>query len=91
MCYNFFEKAGAFTRDEKGIYTINFEKSKKAIEDWSAILLEIEGMGNYDNAAKYSNENATISAELQQDLDKINSVGIPVDVVFEQGRKVLGL
>lgn len=91
MCYNFFEKAGAFTRDEKGIYTINFEKSKKAIEDWSAILLEIEGMGNYDNAAKYSNENATISTELQQDLDKINSVGIPVDVVFEQGRKVLGL
>lgn len=91
MCYNFFEKAGAFTRDEKGIYTINFEKSKKAIEDWSAILLEIEGMGNYDNAAKYSNENATISAELQQDLDKINSAGIPVDVVFEQGRKVLGL
>lgn len=91
MCYNFFEKAGAFTRDDKGIYTINFEKSKKAIEDWSAILLEIEGMGSYENAAKYSNENATISAELQQDLDKINSVGIPVDVVFEQGRKVLGL
>lgn len=91
MCYNFFEKACAFTRDDKGIYTINFEKSKKAIEDWSAILLEIEGMGSYENAAKYSNENATISAELQQDLDKINSVGIPVDVVFEQGRKVLGL
>ena len=30
-------------------------------------------------------------SEKQKDLDKINSKGIPVDVVFEQGRKVLGL
>lgn len=91
MCYNYFLKAGAFKRDKKGIYTIDFVKAKKAIEGWSALLLETEGMGDYDKAAEYSKKNAVIGKDLQKDLDKINSKGIPVDVVFEQGRKVLGL
>lgn len=91
MCYNYFLKAGAFKRDKKGIYTIDFAKAKKAIESWSALLLEIEGMGDYTKAAEYSQKNAIINKDLQKDLDKINSKGIPVDVVFEQGREVLGL
>ena len=91
MCYNYFLKAGAFKRDKKGIYTIDFAKAKKAIEGWSALLLETEGMGDYEKAAEYSKKNAVIGKDLQKDLDKINSKGIPVDVVFEQGRKVLGL
>lgn len=91
MCYNYFLKAGAFKRDKKGIYTIDFVKAKKAIEGWSALLLETEGMGDYEKAAEYSKKNAVIGKDLQKDLDKINSKGIPVDVVFEQGRKVLGL
>ena len=48
-------------------------------------------MGDYEKAAEYSKKNAVIGKDLQKDLDKINSKGIPVDVVFEQGRKVLGL
>lgn len=91
MCYNYFLKAGAFKRDRKGIYTIDFDKAKKAIEGWSAVLLEMEGMGDYYRAADYSKKNAVINKELQKNLDKINSKGIPVDVVFEQGREVLGL
>lgn len=91
MCYNYFLKAGAFKKDKKGIYTINFEKAEKAIADWSALLLEIEGMGDFDRAAAYSKANAVVSKDLQKDLDKINSKGIPVDVVFEQGRAALGL
>ena len=32
MCYNYFLKAGAFKRDKKGIYHIDFAKEKKEIE-----------------------------------------------------------
>lgn len=91
MCFNWFEKHGAFTRDSKGIYTINYDKAKECISSWSAFLLKMEGDGDYNAAAKYSKENAVISKTLQQDLDKINSANIPVDVRFKQGRKVLGL
>ena len=32
-----------------------------------------------------------ITDELQEDLERINSKGIPVDIVFNQGEDVLGL
>lgn len=91
MCFNWFEKHGAFTRNQNGIYTINFDKFKQAINSWSAFILQMEGEGNYNAAAQYSKQNAIISTTLQADLDRINSKGIPVDVRFNQGRKVLGL
>lgn len=91
LCFNYFEKNGAFTRDAKGIYTINYDKAKECIRSWAKFLIEMEGNGDMMAAAKYSKANAVISKTLQQDLDKINSQGIPVDVRFNQGRKVLGL
>lgn len=91
LCFNYFEKNGAFTRDAKGIYTINYDKAKQCISSWAKFLIEMEGNGDMMAAAKYSKANAVISKTLQQDLDKINSQGIPVDVRFNQGRKVLGL
>ncbi len=91
LCFNYFEKNGAFTRDAKGIYTINYDKAKQCISSWAKFLIEMEGNGDITAATKYSKANAVISKTLQQDLDKINSQGIPVDVRFNQGRKVLGL
>lgn len=91
LCFNYFEKNGAFTRDAKGIYTINYDKAKECIRSWAKFLIEMEGNGDITAATKYSKANAVISKTLQQDLDKINSQGIPVDVRFNQGRKVLGL
>jgi tetratricopeptide (TPR) repeat protein len=91
LCFNYFEKNGAFTRDAKGIYTINYDKAKECIRSWAKFLIEMEGNGDMVAATKYSKANAVISKTLQQDLDKINSQGIPVDVRFNQGRKVLGL
>lgn len=91
LCFNYFEKNGAFTRDAKGIYTINYDKAKQCIRSWAKFLIEMEGNGDMVAATKYSKANAVISKTLQQDLDKINSQGIPVDVRFNQGRKVLGL
>lgn len=91
MCFNYFEKNGAFTRDDKGIYNIDYDKARECIQSWAKFLIEMEGNGDMKEAAKYSKANAVVSATLQQDLDRINSQGIPVDIRFKQGRKVLGL
>jgi hypothetical protein len=40
---------------------------------------------------KLLNEQGQISAQLQEDLDRLSRKNIPVDVVFEQGTDVLGL
>jgi len=91
MCFNFFEKAGAFTRDEKGQYVIDFEKAFQAMNHWAELIIVTQGNGNFEFAKQFRNENGGITETLQVDLDLINSSGIPQDIRFNQGVKVLGL
>ncbi|GET31641.1 hypothetical protein PbJCM13498_05040 [Prolixibacter bellariivorans] len=90
--FYYFEQQGAFTRDaETGTYRVDFDKMKKAMTTLSDELLKIQGDGNYAAAAKLIKENGYIRPELQSDLDRISAAGIPKDIVFEQGKAVLGL
>ena len=89
MCFNYMEKAGAFTRDDKGRYVIDFEKAKEAMNGWAALILKTQGDGDVEFATKYRAENGSITPALQADLDKINSAGIPRDIRFIQGVDVL--
>lgn len=89
MCFNYMEKAGAFTRDAQGQYVIDFQKAKEAMNGWAALILKTQGDGNVEFATKYRAENGGITPELQADLDKINSAGIPRDITFIQGKDVL--
>ncbi len=91
MCYNFMEKQKAFTRNTDGTYHIDFEKAREAIDAWANIILTTQGDGNYEFAAKFREENGNITKALQKDLDRINAAGIPKDIRFNQGLKVLGL
>lgn len=91
MCYNYMEKEGAFTRNENGMYHIDFEKAKEAVNSWSAIILKTQGEGDFEFAKQFRTENGNIGAALQADLDKINQAGIPRDIRFRQGLDVLGL
>lgn len=89
MCYNFFEDEGAFTRNADGTYHIDFEKAKSAIYNWGALILKTQGEGDYEFASKYTAEHASVSTELQKDLDRINNSGIPRDIIYNQGWDVL--
>lgn len=89
MCFNYMEKAGAFSRDTKGQYVIDFEKAKEAMNGWAALILQTQGDGNIEFATKYRAENGGITPALQADLNKINEAGIPRDITFIQGVDVL--
>lgn len=89
MCFNYMEKAGAFSRDSKGQYVIDFEKAKKAMNGWAALILQTQGDGNVEFATKYRTQNGGITPALQADLNKINEAGIPRDITFIQGVDVL--
>ncbi len=88
--FNFFREAGAFTRDTSGRYTINFEKMQHAVNELSRQIIIIQGNGDYEAAAAMVEEYAVLTEELQNDLSRINSKGIPVDIVFKQGANILG-
>lgn len=89
--FNFFKEKGAFSRNEDGIYKVNFEQMEVAMKDLSNLILTLQGNGDYDGVTKLVAEKGIISDELQADLDRLSSANIPVDVVFEQGIEVLGL
>ncbi len=91
MCYNFFEDKGAFERLPNGTYRVNMEKTKAAMNEWAAKVLIFEGDGDYDGASSYLETNGKTRASLQNDLDRLKTAGIPVDIVYEQGINVLGL
>ncbi len=91
MCLNYFEEKGAFKRNDKGTYTVVFDKMKEAVNSWAAIVVRFEGEGDYKGAKTYNQENGIIKPELQADLNRLKSLNIPVDVVFEQGLNTLGM
>ena len=91
MCYNYMFENGAFTRNGNGTYHINYEKARKAMEGWIALILKTQATGDFAFASQYSKDHGTIGPELQKDLDRINKAGIPRDIRFHQGLDVLGV
>ncbi len=92
MRFNFFEETGAFVRNaEKGTYKIDFEKMKEAMNTLVRDVIIIQGDGDYKKAYKLIEEKGNIVKHLQADLDRINSAGIPKDIIYRQGASVLGL
>ncbi len=92
ICFNFFQEAGAFNRDEAtGKYRINVPQFEQAAADLSRTLLMLQGNGNYEQVAAFVAQLGDIQSQLQSDLDRLGAANIPVDVVFEQGAAVLGL
>ena len=89
--FNFFKEKGAFTRNDDGTYMVNFDKMEEAMKEMSNLILTLQGNGDYDGVTKLVAEKGIISSNLQADLDRLSAANIPVDVVFEQGKKVLGL
>jgi len=89
--FNFFSEMGAFTRDEaSGTYSADYDKMIDAMNALTEKILRFQGDGDYDGVAAFVEEYARIPGQLQVDLDRLAEEGIPVDIVFEQGLKVLG-
>lgn len=90
--FNFFQDFGAFQRNEEnGTYRVDFEKLEEAMAALSSKILTLQGDGDYDGVGQLVLEKAGIGPQLQEDLDRLSSAGIPVDVVFEQGLGALGM
>lgn len=90
--FNFFKEAGAFEKNEQtGKYRVNIEQLEKATKELSHLILKLQGDGDYQGVSELVQQNTSIPAGLQADLDKLASLNIPVDVIFEQGADVLGL
>ncbi len=90
--FNFFEAAGAFSRDaDTGHYRVNVPEFEIAVRDLSQLILVLQGDGDYEGVDTMMAEMGSIGPTLQADLNRLATAGIPVDVTFEQGASVVGL
>jgi len=89
--FYYFQEMGAFSRDLNGSYRIDFEQMQRAMNELARLILTIQGDGNYDLARQLVEEKGFIRQELQGDLDRLQELKIPVDIVFNQGPELLGL
>ncbi len=91
LSLKYFADNGAFVYQDNGFYKVNFEEMKKAVESLVEKILRVQGDGDYDSAKAWVEGDGVMTESLRRDLDRVNAAGIPVDIVFKQGREVLGL
>jgi len=61
------------------------------VKDLSNDILVLQGNGDYDAVAAFVAEKGNVGAQLQTDLDRLDAISIPVDIVYQQGKEVLDL
>ncbi|QBL09078.1 Zn-dependent hydrolase [Rheinheimera sp. D18] len=89
--FNYFAEQGAFVRNDDGTYKVDYEKMQQAMTSLSELILTLQGDGNYAGVSALVADKGIIKAQLAADLARLAAADIPVDVVFNQGKKVLGL
>jgi hypothetical protein len=91
LSLKYFADNGAFVYQDNGYYKVNLDEMKKAVESLVGKILKVQGDGDYDTAKAWVESDGVMTESLRRDLDKVNAAGIPVDIVFKQGRELLGL
>lgn len=89
--FNYFLEKGAFVRNEDGTYSTDLEKMKVASTELIQKILMMQGDGDYEAAKLWIEKDGFIKDQLKADLERVNNAGIPSDITFKQGAKVLGL
>lgn len=92
ISFNFFQEHEGFHRNETtGYYRVNPDKMQAAIAALANLLLTTQGNGDYNAAKLLIANKGAIGAELEKDLQRLTRANIPVDITFNQGKKILGL
>jgi peptidase M49-like protein len=84
--FNFLAERGAFARGADGKYRVDFPKMEQGMTALARAILVLQGDGDYAGVGAFQERYGQIGPQLRADLDRLNTRGIPVDIVFEQGR-----
>jgi Peptidase family M49 len=90
--FNWFIDHGAVTRDAASSrYHVDVPKARAAAESLAARIIQLQGDGAYAATKAALAAEGIIRPQLMTDLARLRQRNIPVDIVFEQGKSVLGL
>jgi hypothetical protein len=84
--FNFLGERGAFVRGADGKYRVDYPKMEQGMRELARTILVFQGDGDYSGVGAFQERYGQIGSQLRADLDRLSTRGIPVDIVFEQGR-----
>jgi hypothetical protein len=88
--FSFFQEQGAFTRDSADSrYRVDFARMRGAVDALAEQILRFQGDGDLAGVTRFMAGRGKLSPVLQEDLRRLGTSGIPVDIVFEQGEQIL--
>jgi hypothetical protein len=87
--FNYFKERGAFSRTEEGVYRVDPDAMRAAVDALSETILVLQGEGEYAAVDSFAARYGAVDPQLAADLLRVNEANIPVDIVFEQGVSVL--
>jgi hypothetical protein len=91
LLFGYFMECGAFVRDPlSGSYRLVADKLEVGVKDLAYQILTIQGNGNYAGAKALLEKYGKVAEGTLRDLAKVERVGIPVDLGFEQGPSAWG-
>ncbi len=88
MEFNYYLEHGAVRRLPSGKYEVDYEKMPAQIENLSTELLQMEATGDRARAEAWFKKYDVIPPEVQESLDKANSVPIDIDPRFSFPREI---
>ena len=86
VAFNYLQDKGAFTREPSGKYRVDVAKMRLAADSLSREILTLQGDGDYAGVGRLYGERGVMSPALRQDLARLESKNIPVDIVYDQDR-----
>jgi hypothetical protein len=90
--FNYFVENGAITYDEEQeAWRVEYDQMDEVTNSLSNRILIFQGDGDYEGVANFVEEYGQMGPQLQNSLDRLANAGIPTDIVFEQGKDVLGI
>jgi hypothetical protein len=84
--FNFLAERGAFARGADGKWRVDFPRMEQGMTELARTILVMQGDGDYAGVGAFQNRYGQIGVQLRADLDRLATRGIPVDIVFDQGR-----
>ena len=64
---------------------------ERAINELAARILTFQGNGDYAGVGEWMTQGAAVRQTLNEDFARLQRLGIPVDIVFDQGTTALGM
>jgi hypothetical protein len=89
--FNFLQQQGAFTRDSATArYRVDFDKFRAGMNALATKIITMQGDGDYAAVGAFNDQYGKVTPQTQQDLARLATLGVPIDVIFEQGASVAG-